>query len=425
VSPGTTVSPVTCLGCGCGCDDLAIGVSDGRIVSVEPPCPLARAWFGDGRVPDAITRAGRPAPLDAAVADAAEALVAARGRVLVVLAPEISTQAQRTAIAIADLLRATVDTATSDPAAAGLLAAQRRGRAASTLGEIRNRADVLLFWGVDPTPDYPRYLSRYALEPVGTHVPQGRAGRAVIAVSIGADRGPQGPDIAITLSPEDEIAALSVMRAIVLGRAPGDLPARLAPVAAAADRLVKARYAVVVHDAEPGREAARDPYRAEGLIALTQALNGPTRAALSTLRAGGNRSGAEAVLTWQAGYPMAVSYRDGVPRYAPTDRGLAWAVAGGAGAILVAGAAASLGDLLAEATARVPAVVVGPLASEAPFPTRVAIDTGMAGIHEGGTAYRMDDVPLPLRPPLQGIRSAAETLGLLRSAVRARGAEGQ
>ena len=425
MSPGTTVSPVTCLGCGCGCDDLAIGVSAGRVVSVEPPCPLARAWFGDGRVPGAITRGGRPAPLDAAIAEAAEELVAARGRALVVLAPEISTQAQRTAIAMADLLRATVDTATSDPAAAGLLAAQRRGRAASTLGEIRNRADVLLFWGVDPTPDYPRYLSRYALEPVGTHVPQGRAGRTVISVSIGADRGPPGADVAITLKAEDEIAALSVMRATALGRTLGDLPATLAPVAAAADRLVKARYAVVVHDAEPGNEPARDPYRAEGLIALTQALNGPTRAALSTLRAGGNRSGAEAALTWQAGFPIAVSYRDGAPRYAPASRGLAWAVAGGAGAILVAGAAASLGDLLAGVTARTPAVVVGPLASEAPFPTRVAIDTGVAGIHEGGTAYRMDDVPLPLRPPLDGPRSAAETLGLLLGAVRARDAEGK
>jgi hypothetical protein len=27
-------------------------------------------------------------------------------------------------------------------------------------------------------------------------------------------------------------------------------------------------------------------------------------------------------------------------------------------------------------------------------------DTGVAGIHEGGMALRMDDVPLPLRPSL-------------------------
>jgi formylmethanofuran dehydrogenase subunit B len=177
----------------------------------------------------------------------------------------------------------------------------------------------------------------------------------------------------------------------------------------------------VVHDAEPGNEPRRDPYRAEGLIALAQALNGPTRAALSSLRAGGNRSGAEAVLTWQTGYPMAVTYRYGAPRYTPASRGIGWAVAGGAAAILVVGAAASLGSTLTDVAGRTPVVVVGPRATEAPFPARVAIDTGVAGIHEGGTAYRMDDVPLPLRPPLPGQRSAAETVSALLTAVRARG----
>ena len=41
----------------------------------------------------------------------------------------------------------------------------------------------------------------------------------------------------------------------------------------------------IVHDAEAGGEA-RDAQRTEGLVALAQALNGPTRAALSSLRAG-------------------------------------------------------------------------------------------------------------------------------------------
>jgi formylmethanofuran dehydrogenase subunit B len=55
-------------------------------------------------------------------------------------------------------------------------------------------------------------------------------------------------------------------------------------------------------------------------------------------------------------------------------------------------------------------VLVGPRASEAPFPARVAIDTGVAGIHEAGLGYRMDDIPLPLRAVLPGPRSATETL---------------
>jgi formylmethanofuran dehydrogenase subunit B len=241
----------------------------------------------------------------------------------------------------------------------------------------------------------------------------------VISVSVGQDRGPARSDIELALAPEVEIAALSVMRAVALGNALGELPPALQAAADAATRLTTAAYAVLVHDGEPGEEPGRDAYRAEGLIALTQALNGRTRAALSTLRAGGNRSGAEAALTWQTGYPMAVSYRDGYPRYLPANRGLAQLGAGGAGAVLVAGSAAAFGDALAGGSG-LPVIAIGPRASEAPFPVRVAVDTGVAGIHEGGTAYRMDEVPLPLRPPLEGARSAADTLAALLGAVRAR-----
>ena len=51
-----TIESVTCLGCGCGCDDLRVKVSGGRIVDVSPECPVSRAWFGDG------TRARRRDP---------------------------------------------------------------------------------------------------------------------------------------------------------------------------------------------------------------------------------------------------------------------------------------------------------------------------------------------------------------------------
>ena len=407
------VGPVTCLGCGCACDDLRVELSGERIVGINPPCPLGLAWFGDGVVPDRTVVEGRPVELSQAVAGAAELLAAARGRVLVYLAPEISSQSQRTALAVADLAAAAVDTATSAPAAAGLLAAQRRGRAAATLGEVRNRADMLLFWGVDPTARYPRYLSRYALDPRGTHVPDGRAGRTVISVSVGQERGPDGAEVAISVAPVDEVAALSVMRATVLGNALGELSPSLQPFADAAGRLAKARYAVLVHDGEPGA-ATPSPYRAEGLIALTQALNGPTRAALSSLRAGGNRSGAEAVLTWQTGYPFAVSYADGAPRFTASRRGLD----AGEAVVLVVGSPAALADAPLAAGTR--AIVVGPRASDAPFAAAIAIDTGVAGIHEGGTAYRMDEVPLPLRPPLPGAREAAHVLDLLLTALRTR-----
>ena len=411
-----SVESVTCLGCGCGCDDLTVQVKNDRIVDVSPACPVAHAWFGDGSVSDAITRGGAPASLSQAIAGAAAALGEAAGRVVVYIGPELSAQAHRAAVAIADVVRARVDTATSRPAAAGLLVAQRRGRAAATLGEIRNRADVVLFWAVDPKARYPRFFSRF-LDAKGTHIPSGRTGRRVISVSVGADRGPAGGDFELVLTPADEIAALSVMRATVLGNTLDELPANLRAAAKATTLLKEAKYAVIVHEAEPGGEST-NPLRAEGLIALTQALNGSTRAALSSLRAGGNRSGVESVLTWQTGYPMAVDFSQGFPRYTPGKRALE--APGDAAAVLVAGSTAELSPETAAVLGRVPTIVIGPRASQAAFPTRIAIDTGVAGIHEGGTGYRMDEIPLPLRPPL-GARSAAETLRALLAALPVRG----
>ena len=147
------------------------------------------------------------------------------------------------------------------------------------------------------------------------------------------------------------------------------------------------------------RTVPRNPLRVEGLIALAQALNGPTRAALSSLRAGGNRPGAESVLTWQTGYPFAVDHSRGYPRYMPGDRGLDRLARGGFTAALVVGSPVS-GWRSGSGSGRYRHGGDRPRASQAPFPTRVAIDTGVAGIHEGGTAYRMDEVPLSLRPPL-------------------------
>jgi formylmethanofuran dehydrogenase subunit B len=412
MSADRVLQSVTCLGCGCGCDDLTVRVRGGRITEISPPCPLAVRWFGDGTAPQEIRADGRPATLEQAI-EAAAALLGGAGRPMVLIAPDVTTQAQRVAIAVGDVLRAEVDGSTSDSAAAGILVAQRRGRAAASLGEIKNRADVVLFWAVDPSERYPRYLERYAGAASATHA--GR--RTQLSVSVGTDRGPGNAEIEAEFTPGEEVDALGVIQATVRGQRLGELPPRLRPAVAIAERLIQGKYVAIVHDAEASRDA-RDPQRTESLVALAQLLNGPTRAALSSLRAGGNRSGAEAALTWQTGYPMRVSFREGHPRCRPGRSALELLRSAGADAVLVAGSLAALEDP-GLALDRVPSVVIGPGASVVRG-ARVAIDTGTAGIHEAGTGYRMDDVPLALAPVLEHPRAATAMLGLLLGALRHR-----
>jgi len=66
----------------------------------------------------------------------------------------------------------------------------------------------------------------------------------------------------------------------------------------------------------------------------------------------------------------------------------------------------------------VPAVLIGPAASTAPLgPRSVAIDTGLAGVHEAGTALRLDDVPLPVREVVAGPPPTAAIVKAVREAL--------
>jgi formylmethanofuran dehydrogenase subunit B len=422
------VEDVTCLGCGCACDDIRISVRGGRIIEATSACALGVTWFGDGSVPALAAIDGTLAALDAAVA-AASGLIGSARRPLVYVAPGLTNEAVREAAALADVLGAALDSVTSDTAMGAILAAQERGRASATLGEARHRADVVVWWGVDPASRYPRYAERYAPMPRGLHIADGRASRTVIAVDIGGVPAASDADRRFLLPAEDEVATLAALRSLVSGPA-ADAPYGTDPVAAAiwsraralAPALVSGHYVLVVADAEPPAGVLPTPadhIRLSALIALVQAMNGPTRAALSLLRAGGNRSGADAVLTSQTGYPAAIDFSRGAPRYRPFDGAASHLAARReVDAVLVAGRVDEVPAAVSALLGTAPAVLIGPAASAARLgPRSVAIDTGLAGVHDAGTALRLDDVPLPVRAVVPGPPAAAAVVKAVREAV--------
>jgi formylmethanofuran dehydrogenase subunit B len=414
---------VTCLGCGCACDDLEITVRGNRITSVGPGCSLGAAWFGDGLAPGRAFVGGVETSRDAALAAAARLLSASR-RPLVYVAADLSCEAQRAAVGLADRLGAVIDNLSSSTAASSVLAAQEIGRAAATLGEIRNRADVVVYWDVD-LARYPRFVERYASESGGLYLDEGRP-RRVVSVRAGRDPWP-GAARVVRVAPEDEAATLGALTALLMDRtrAPGP-GAAWGAAAELAQCIAGGRYVAVVIDAEPAGE--RPVSCADALCRLSHALNRQARGAVVALRAGGNRSGAEAVLTAAAGYPMAVDFAGGAPRYRPHD-GSASAILEGrqADGVLVLGDASALAGPVRARVADVPCAVIGPSATTGPLAhARVAIDSARAGIHEGGTAVRMDEVPLPLRQILGGPPATVSLLaaldeqvdGVLHSAAR-------
>ena len=416
---GTAKMLATCLGCGCACDDIQLRIDANRITQASNACDLGLQWFGDGTAPARAVVGTREASVDEAL-DAAADLLRTSSRALVFLAPDISCEAQRAAIAIADALHATVDSVTSTTAGPGILAAQEVGRASATLGEIRNRADVVVFWGVDPASRYPRFWTRYAPGPSGVHVGD-RGRRTVIAVDVGEGRGPEDADDRLTIPPDREVELLAELTARAAGSVDGtDIPPIL-------QVMLRGKYVALISDAEPDDRERRDDGRSAGIIALAQALNGQTRCAHIALRAGGNRSGADACLTSQTGYPMVVDFSRGYPRYRPHDHAVARLQRGNVDAALIVGSVARVSPELRTLIARVPAILVGPRATEAPFALAAAVDTGVAGVHESGTVLRMDDVPLPVEGPIAGPPATLDIVTALARRVAASplGAEAQ
>jgi formylmethanofuran dehydrogenase subunit B len=361
---------------------------------------------------------GADVTLEQAVASAAALLGNAR-RPLVYLAPGLSCETQREASALADLLRARLDSVTTATALPFVLAGQSRGHAAATLGEVRNRADVVVFWGLDLAGRYPRFASRYAPDPHGVFTPEGRGSRTVIAVDVGAATATVDADHRITIDPADELAALTALEALTrvpesaarYGSAPGTTW-RVARELGTA--LLAARYVALVYDAEPDTRAPRSALRFDALSSLSQSLNGRTRCGAVAMRAGGNRSGADSVLVSHTGYPAAVDLARGYPRYAPHAHS-----ARDADTTLLVGDPDAVPAGIAAELAGSRRVVVGPRASATALGAEgVVIDTGADGIHAPGTALRTDDVPLPLRASLPGPRPTADVLRAILAALR-------
>ena len=375
----TLVENVTCLGCGCTCDDIAIRVEGVSIVETRNVCSLGSRWFRADRSTARVHVDGQDATMEHAIAAAAKLLESSR-RPLIFVAAGLSCEEQGACVAIADRLRARLGSTTAMTVLPHILASQERGFASATFGEVRNRADLVVYWGVDIQHRYPRFVSRYAPK-VST----------VLAVDVGDATSSVDAAHRFSIDPANELATLIALRS------PSDDDI--------GGLFADKQYITLVYDAEPDERVARSPQRFDALIALAQSLNDRTRCAAIALRQGGNASGADSVFTATTGYPTAIDFARGSPQYRPYETPDADVV------VVVGDGAADQHRF-----DRAPAIAIGPNATLGA--ATIAIDTGAAGIHTAGTAVRSDDVPLPLRSSLRATRSVSDALNALVAAMR-------
>ena len=208
------IQDVACTMCGCVCDDLQMSVENGRIRSVVGACELSESWFleQDTKQPPVAEIDGHSVPMNTAVEQAADLLSKSRYPLVFGLSRS-SSEGQRAAVRLADAIGANIDTTASLCHAPSIMAIQEVGESTCSLGEIKNRADLVIFWGVDPVRSHPRHFERYSVDPVGQFVSNGRSDRTVVVFDSEQTKTAEAADLFIPVEPGRDFANVFISAA--------------------------------------------------------------------------------------------------------------------------------------------------------------------------------------------------------------------
>lgn len=394
---------VACVHCGLACDDLTVEGDASGLQIVDAGCWLSRRQLaGLQQTTGTPMVDGAPANLDAAVARAA-AILSRSSAPAFVVASDVA--GARAALRLAERTGGVVDHPDSAALFRALATVQDTGALATTLSEVRNRADCLLVVGPDPVTAFPRFYER-CIEPQRTLFADGTTARALLRIGPRTEDAAEGAPLVEELScPQDRVPeALAALVALANDRpvAPLDLPGfearRLVDVVA---RLKSARYGILAW-APALFDDALGAIVAHALLELARSITRTTRCSVLAVGGSANLIGVNQVCLWQTGFPLRTSFAHGAPEH-DTYR---WS----ARRMLSAGEVDALVWLSGFDATRlppessVPTVLLAPPGITLPRAVAAYVPIGVPGVDHAGQIFRSDGV---VALPLAALRESA------------------
>ena len=239
-------------------------------------------------------------------------------------------------------------------------------------------------------------------------LPRGRKDRTMVLVDIRETKSVKASDVFLQVRPGKDFELITVLRAMIK-----DQPVSEAQVAETGltleqlqdfvARMKAAKYGVFFFGM--GLSMTRGKHmNSAALLTLAAEMNAFTKFVAMPMRGHGNVTGADVIMRWQTGYPFGISFNRGYPRYNPGEFSTVDVLVRGdtdCAFIIGADPGATMPQPAIDHLAKVPTIVLDPHVTHTSKLARVHITTAPAGISAPGTAYRMDEIPLPLRPALK------------------------
>lgn len=407
--------------CGIASDDLHIHVTGNQINVTQNGDPITKAGF-ETPLTDTTPRInGQTANRAEAIARAARLLAEAHLPVFSGFGTDVNET--RAALSLIERCRGIFDQQRAEGGLRNLLVLADSGWMATTLGELKNRAEVLVSFGTDIEAQFPRFFERF-IWPKETLFGADVAKRDIIYIgqepSGSAAISPDGraPEV-IPARMEDLPAIAATLSALAKNTPPsvtevGGIP--ISRLQSVVDRMRAAQYSVVTWAAGqinlPHAELSIQQI-CRMIVSLNQ---GGTRVAALPLGGQEGDRTASQVCAWISGYPTRVSYARGYPEYDPYHNGTARLLARKEADVLVW--VSSLGLTPPPAT-DIPTIVIGRSGMGFTQEPEVFIPVGVPGIDFAGHQYRCDNVvALPLYALREsGMESATAILRDIESAI--------
>jgi formylmethanofuran dehydrogenase subunit B len=253
-----------------------------------------------------------------------------------------------------------------------------------------------------------------------------KEGRKLIVVDVRKTMSAEIADYFIQVEPNKDYELMQALRALIRDQELDVDTVAGVPVEyleEVADAMIRCEFGIIFFGL--GLTMSAGKFRnVDVAISLVRDLNMRTKFAIMPMRGHFNVTGANVVSTWQSGYPFAVDFSLGYPRYNPgetTVMDVLLRQESDAALVIASDPVANFPRKAVEHLVKNPLIVIDPHMNATALMGDVVFPSAFVGIEVGGTAYRMDYVPLPLKKvvePPEGILSDEEILKKILEEVR-------
>jgi formylmethanofuran dehydrogenase subunit B len=470
------VKAVTCPVCGCLCDDIELTVRDGKIVKVKNGCAMSESKFlgynGHRLLKPLVRKNGELVEVSVKEATKKAAEILADGNYPLLYGwSSTSCEAIRAGLELAEEVGGVIDNTSTVCHGPSVLSIQDVGIPTCTLGQVRHRADLVIYWGSNPWESHPRHIERYtnfsdgrfeknewkgyltkvkasagrkkierALRKVlsrketlhpssikkGPYPALLKQGRKLIVVDVRRTRSADIADYFVQVEPNKDYELLQTFRALIrdeeidIDKVAGVPVEYLEEIA---EVMINCSFGVIFFGLGLTMSSAK-LRNVDAALSLTRDLNMHTKFMIMPMRGHFNVTGADTVFTWQTGFPYAVDFSLSYPRYNPgetTAVDVLLREESDAALVVASDPVSNFPKRAAEHLVKKPLIVIDPHMNATSQVADVVFPSAFVGVEAEGTAYRMDHVPLPLKrvvAPPKGVLPDEQILKRILSEIR-------